>query len=376
MDIKNRQLSVFELLGLSFRAANQAFGSALAVFIMVGLFDVLCIAIIIVAILLFGPLATLLQIPAILLCSFLTLVAMVAVIQIIASKIEKTGITFWDAFTSSFLPAFYCLVSSFIVSIPTSLIFFGATLSNSIWVVNAVLLVVFFLFIPLFFLTPVLALRDEGPISALVYSWRLGMSHYIRVLWTLVVLTFLMAVFSLATVCALKAFFPDILIQQGPIPTPVLISLVKAHWYYFLIGSLIWSYLSLVIQAVVTSLFLNLDYQHRSTQNREADLKMDNQAPVMPTVAITPEIQVKQAIVETATDEHTDIHLEQVYTASDHTPQIIEQEEDRMPTILFDEDMARQLAENERKMQEQQNKSDTDKDSEDTGPIKISKKPL
>ena len=86
MDIKNRPLSVFELLRLSFRTANQAFGSALAVFITVGFIDVLCVAIVIGAIFLFGPIATLLQIPAALLGGFLNLVAMVAVIQIIASK--------------------------------------------------------------------------------------------------------------------------------------------------------------------------------------------------------------------------------------------------------------------------------------------------
>ena len=378
MDIKNRPLSTFELFKISLQAANQAFGSALAVIFTIILLTIIMVAISVGAIFIFGPLGSLLQIPVSLLVSFLNLVAMVAIIQILASKIEKTGITFGETFTSSVMPALYFIVSIIVSLIPFFVIGVLAVFSKSSLVLLIVAIVLGFLYLPFCFTLQVVTLRNEGPIGALVYSWQLGIAHYLKILWTLIVLMFCWIVVVLAIVCALKAWQPELftadpqmmqfqmMMWMSSIPKLylLLISIVTTalYWYAFLF-----------MQGVMTALFLNLDYQHRTTQNRDIDLKLDNETPVIPSVTITPEIMVKQASVQTETDEHVDKHLEQVYTASDHTPQVIEQEEDRMPTILFDEDMARQLAQNELKIQEQQNKSQDD-DAGDVGSIKMSHK--
>ena len=71
---------------------------------------------------------------------------------------------------------------------------------------------------------------------------------------------------------------------------------------------------------------------------------------------------------------NVDEHLNQVYSPDNvKVQQYMHQEEDRMPTILFDDDMAKEMAKNKEMFASKRTKTDT---PEDNGPdnIKLSKR--
>ena len=143
-----------------------------------------------------------------------------------------------------------------------------------------------------------------------------------------------------------------------------------------LVGIVFGLYVLLSIEAIFTALFLNLDYCHRPTKNRESDVPLAAlEAEKVETSKETAEVGLVQTSVHTHTDEDTFRHLEQVYDAQEHLHLGKAEEEDRMPTILFDDEMAKQLTKTEENMRQQQQKTNNPTDN---GPesIKISDKPL
>ena len=120
----------------------------------------------------------------------------------------------------------------------------------------------------------------------------------------------------------------------------------------------------------------------RSSLNRELENAMANAPvvpePIQPSDAVMPDVMIKQASIRTDADADPDTarHLDQVYSAQEHLPQSLEQEEDRMPTILFDEEMAKQLAENEERMRLSKEQAAKRKEDDQQQSIKISDKPL
>ena len=144
---------------------------------------------------------------------------------------------------------------------------------------------------------------------------------------------------------------------------------------YIILGSIIlvllYLYFCLFVQAVWTGLFLNLDYADRPVQSREL-----NSQEGFVSQTVMPDVSIKQTSVQTSTDEAMTSHMEQVYNAQDHLAQALQEEEDRMPTILFDEDMAKELAENEEKMRRHQEEAAQKKDLDEEKSIKISDKTL
>ena len=141
---------------------------------------------------------------------------------------------------------------------------------------------------------------------------------------------------------------------------------------YVLLGAIVfislYAFLFLVIASITTILFLNLDYCHRQVNSREMDMSLTGAA--LP-IDLAADVQVKQASVQAHADDAMAHHLDQVYRAQDYLANAIQQEEDRMPTLLFDEEMAKQLADHEAKLkQEKESSKNTD---EEPPSIKISK---
>ncbi len=384
MDIKNKPLSFFSLFFHSLKVANQVFGSVLALCLIILLISALIIAIVIGGAFLWGPKVLLpLMILASLLMSFLNMLFSTATIQIVAAKIEKRGFSAWEGLTGSIVPTFYIILSVLIITIPTQILLFAAKLSHSDIIVALCSIALIFAVLPFCFTMQAIALREEGPISALRYSWDLACKHYGRILLIFFGFTLFFIFIMLATVCVIKAFFPTLLLM---LMSKLNASILMGYPGHAIIGALILFYalllyLYLVIQVAWTGLFLNLDYLSRSSLNRELESALAGDIPQTPQPAETPvmpEVMIKQASVRTdaEADPDTARHLDQVYSAQEHLARALEQEEDRMPTILFDEDMAKQLAENEEKMRQHKEQAAQRKDEEDQQSIKISDKPL
>ncbi len=390
MELQKGPVSIFSLVFNSLKIANQTFGSALATTIYTTILQALLIGCIYGIAMVFGyRLAIPFVIIALPLVYFLTTVLLLAITQLIAAKIEKVGLTFMESWTASLLPALYFIIAGILLALPVAGIQYVLKIffSGNTLLFQVVSIAIGLIYLPFIFTPQILALRGEGPLESIMHSWKLASVHYLRVLFTVIILGIIHVIFMLACVGAFKALLPVFLAHPETVINSKQLFL-QAPWLF--IGlAILYAYLMLFNTSVLTGLFLSLDYGHRAVNNREQNVPLEalqeapeqtnSPLPPIPAVAVTPEIEVKQASVQTQTDEHTDLHLGQVYSAQDHVGQVVELEEDRMPTILFDEDMARQLAENERKMQEQQDKAAKRKEDEENGPqqsIRISKRPM
>ena len=296
---------------------------------------------------------------------------------------EGTGLGVMESIKTSFLPSIYFFISSAMLAVVGIAVLFAAALSHLIWVVFATYLILGFAFLPFIFTPQVTALRGEGPVNALRYSWQLGTAHYCHILLMLLMLCGTFIVLALACVCACKAFLPALFENPLAIQFQVMMWMSQIPKLYLAFGLLtfllLYGFVILTMQSFFTGLFLNLDYCHRSINNRDADMPLIEtvEEDAAPLVDISsPDIEIKQASVYTHTDEIDQTNLQQVYSANEHISFSSVQEEDRMPTILFDDDMARQLQENERKMQERQATAGISQEDDGQQSIKISDKEL
>lgn len=395
MELRKGPISLFSLIFGSLKIANQAFGSVVLLCLLVFLCNVLAAAVSAGVIMLLGrqhPMLMLLQIPLALLSALLGTVFTTASIQIIADRIEGTGFGAFECFKGAFLPSIYFIISSILLSIPVVFVLVGAAFSGSVWVVALVYIGLGFGMLPFMFTQHAITLRGEGPLSGLLYSWRLASAHYGKILLVLASLFGLGILLALAVGCALKAFAPQLLDNPAMWQFQLMMLLPRLSPIYIvggvILGMFLYLYFLITFLAIITGLFLNLEHLDQfsdvplppldaETSQPEASLEQAHTSPVPP--VLQPEdldISVTQASINAQPDDSTERHLQEVYSAADHLPQTLDQEEDRMPTILFDEDMARQLAENERKMQHQQAKQNKPQDLDEQASIKISDKPL
>ena len=390
MELKQKRLSFFQLLGCALKTANRVFGAALGLYFLMLLW---IIALAIIAVLLFrmmGPqvmmMAPLLQIPLGLINGFFGIVLSMALLQLIAARIEDRKIGVFHSIKISLLPSVYFLLSSILLAIGFIIIFVAAALSHSAIVVFFTYVVLFFVCLPFWFVQQAIALREQGPINALIYSWKLGIANYGRLLLMLLMACGCVFIIVLAVACVIKALLSGTFISRDMLQFQIMMWMAQTPKLYIFFGllifALLYGYALLTFISFTTALFLNLDYNTNGFGSDDTAEMLDiseieqEAVPVVPVPVNTPKIEVTHASVSTFHEEVEPSHLEQVYQAQDHVAQTLEQEEDRMPTILFDEDMARQLQENERKMQEKQ--TNTNKNSQDEGPasIKMSDKPL
>lgn len=390
MELRNGPVSIFKIVFSSLGIANQAFGTALGLLIMMFLFVALLSGICTgVTTLINNPLGlTAISLPLPIVASFLLVVFITACVQIVASRFEKTGISAYESFRDCIVPSVYFIISSIILAVISYALMFLLSMAHFAIVPVAGGTVICLLMLPFCFTLQALILRNEGPLSALRYSWDLATSHYFRLLWNIfcLVIMVLFVILGIFTLC--KALLP---VQYAAFVSPrgiATLSALAPLWLiqlprlYVFIGFIVCGmlalYLFLLGQAIWTGLFLNLDYSARTARNQHLEAQAQaaaQQAASVPSGGM-PDIAVKQASVRTDADPETSRHLEQVYRAQEHLAHALEQEEDRMPTILFDEDMAKQLAENEEQMR--QNKEAAAKRKKDDEPksIRMSNKSL
>ena len=166
-------------------------------------------------------------------------------------------------------------------------------------------------------------------------------------------------------------------------------------WYgVFLLVGVVWVFMLYCAFTAKTLLFLNLDYGYNRASFELEDaaiLEQESVSTVLPVSAgmpvqaptqdiIAPDAQVGMLKATVSSDDKhmqnaTQQHLNQVYSPDNaKVQQYMHQEEDRMPTILFDDDMAAEMAKNQEILEKQ--KEHSAHKQQDNGPdnIKLSKR--
>ncbi|MBP5430468.1 MAG: APC family permease [Elusimicrobiaceae bacterium] len=295
----------------------------------------------------------------------------------------------------SLKPAFSLFVAGLvisIVSIPISYIAHKSQLLGGI--LNLVLFFVFY--IRFTYLQGVIVCRRTGPIEGLVESWRLTSGNgYVDTLlmWILIFVTCVIYGIMIA-LCIGSLYF--------------VIPLHFANWFDLsqgfsgwlvlgLLGLLILFFLTCQVWAFILVTYLNRD-QSLYTFSPETSVPLpavnvnafeadehveDGLPPDARPAGNTPtgntprsidleNLQVTSSSVNTQEHDEQQIseHLKQVYTP-DQKHEVQKGDEDRMPTILFDDLMAQELEKNAQAFAPKE-KTDSDPD-EDIGSIKMSK---
>lgn len=374
MELKQGLLSVFKLVSGGMKTACRCFLSAFILLILLLIVFFLCRLADNQAAALLGPqLAgwahTLLGLAQ----AALGLMSVLALIKLAAARAEKYGLTLSESLAAVWLPAGYFVLGFLLLSIPVFVLLLAACQIHAPQITVMVCIWLGLAALPFVLFPQVLVLRDEKPLPALRYSWDLGTDHYVRLVGVLLLLAVLVAFVALAASCAVKGLFPQLFSQQRL--TTWLAALPQNHFLILVtVAALGILFIFLTILSTLTVLFLNLDYTHRLVQNRESDAAQAVTLAAATSDEVTPEVGVTQTSVRTHTDEDTARHLDQVYSAQEHLSRANAKEEDRMPTILFDDDLARQITQSEQALQP----AEAAPAEEDPGAdsVKISDKPL
>jgi len=297
--------------------------------------------------------------------------------RILAAKAEKTDESVSDAFFNSLVPTIYIVIFNILIGIVSGVC---GIASAFIPIIGPLLFlpVAIFFGLRLMFAPLAINLREQNPISAFSYSWELTSGRFFLLLGsTLFVSLFYMATVGLIAygiIVGIPLYFAD--------------SFSLAHlsigWIFaFAVIALILLFLFVAATAFFVLLFLNLDYgENRDTFAFPAQTAQPNQAFGVPSpngknavvFQEVPQVQVVKASVQSEADNaELHQHLDKVYTPRpDET--VESPEEDRMPTILFDDDMAKQLEERQNMWQKKAAKAKKKEDDDDsTLSIKISK---
>lgn len=335
----------------------------------------------------------------------------VVLLRIFGAKAEQTDESVSNAFSASVFPAFYQIAFNFLygavwvlIGIVFALAFKGnETLSG--WmiafvtrtagtgtVVAAVLTLLAIAAVPLYIgarllYAPVaIALREQGPVSAIMYSFELTSGKRVLTALGAMLIIFLLPVAFLAAAAyggyvAIPLYFADSfnLAQLSPAWIGALIAV-----------GLVYMGIILALPAFLLLVFLNQDYGHnRDSFTPQAELELasretqvfgagNNVLPPGVGNIVRPEdvqgVQVVKSSVRAASEDSiTQQHLQQVYQPKPEDLLQYTEEEDRMPTILFDDDMARQIEQQRQQWQTKQQQDKTQKGEDDAPSVKMSK---
>lgn len=381
MEIREKQ-SLFSLFAASFSVANRA-GMALAVSII----SMLLILAIPLAIVVFFSLRTNVPQFLYLIFAFFALFCFVwlqmACLRIIAAKAEKNNESVPEAFTNTVVPTVYAFIYQLIINITFGV---AGVLANLIPILGPLccMLASIYFGIRLMFGPFSIALREQGPISAITYSWQLTSGRFFYLLGAgllaAVIPMLLAGLIAYGVIVGIPLYFADSF-SLANLSMGWIITFAVLGFFYLLCCLAMFIFIVLV--------FLNLDYGYnRDTFTPVEQEQLNQQTPqvfgpennVLPpgagntvTVKDVPQVQVLQASVRTDPDNsELHQHLEKVYQPKPED--IVEYtEEDRMPTILFDDDMAKQLEEQRAAWQAKKNEHPHQKGDDDISSIKMSK---
>lgn len=358
MDIREPH-SFIELFVESFKLINRTFG-VVVVFVLVALLG--CVAL---------NALLLLHVPQILVgllnmvySAFLNVIF----IALFVSRAENNTVSLPDLANASVLPAVYLIILGLMVGFVALLGGIVAGVLGSAFPVLVPVVglpVCVFVMIRCFFAPMAIATREQNPISALVYSWQLTRGRFFYMLGicfiSIVTPVFFLGSIGYGLYVSIPLYFADSFDLTN----------LSALWIGILaVIGLLWVVVSLAMCVYWILVFLNLDYQ----QNRghtpseplpQAKVTSGTQqplpaasAPAEPqATADAHEVQILRASIKSHdAEESLSEHLEQVYQPK---PEDMVQyaEEDRMPTILFDDEMARQMEADRLKWEQEKEKS-------------------
>lgn len=324
-----------------------------------------------------------------------TLFLTVLLIKILGARAEQEGGYFFDLAAKSLLPTVYALIISIIlgviIAVPVILFILAVyfllspdMIRRAAPLIACIILGGVYVFASMFlYFLPAVSLREEGPISGIKASFFLAWKHPVQTLATALVCMLLPGAVMLglfkAAYLGIPLYFAD---------SFNLASLSPVWYFVFFAAGIIYAAANAVDAAFLVLTFLNLDYaQNRGSVEEEQptaeqiklqqDIAQAERAfsPAQPAPVPIEEVAVTTASIRLATDaEEVKEHLDAVYSPENAKVQeYMHQEEDRMPTILFDEEMAKELEESRKQWENRTKKEDRPEDS-DGGSIKISKR--
>lgn len=330
----------------------------------------------------------------------------VVLLRIFCAKAEHTDESVSNSLSASVFPTFYQIIFNllygavWVVFILAAVFLFRnqlITLTNfaaasSSDYVSAVLILLAACAIPLYlgarlvYAPAAIALRDQGPVSAALYSFQMTSGlKFFTALGTILIILLLPVVYLAAVLYGgytmIPLYFADSFNLAALSPIWWAVLAVLAIGYVFVLLS---------CPAFLTLVFLNQDYGfNRDSFTPQAELKITNRQTQVfgagnnilpPGVGnlVRPEdlggVRVTQSSVSTMPDDGvTEQHLQQVYKPKPEDLVQYKDEEDRMPTILFDDDMARQLEEERARWQQKHTQDKTKKGEDDAPSVKMSK---
>ena len=395
MDFKKRPFNLFTLWIESFKLANKTFGALVLLIFLFILFIAAALTLIVIV-------TTKLVLPGAMTGPFLAGISTFALMMIgayvvyfifpctlinmLAARANKVGTALPECFWKSLMPSFYLLLASIVIAIPTAGVNWLVQQAGSSSLSLVVTLgLIFGVYIPAAFTAPAIALRSENPVSAIKYSMDLVFRRYFRTAILLFSIWLMPFVGFFAILGALIVGIPLFFANSFDITN------LSLGWYFvFLVAALLYAFFVYFAFTANTLLFLNLDYglNRDSFEFSDAEkLAGKSSATALPITAGMPVERPKDDILNPnelvsmvttvsseAHDSNLNEHLNQVYSPdNEKVQQYMHQEEDRMPTILFDDDMAKEIEKNQ---QMWTSKKEKQTPPEDNGPenIKLSKR--
>ena len=335
----------------------------------------------------------------------------IVLLRIFGAKAEQTDESVSNSFSASVFPAVYMVVfnifygicwvvfgllvafffrgSSFVADWTMQIMTgtaTGATYVSIVLTVLAIAAVPIYVGARLLYAPVAIAIREQGPIEAILYSFQLTSGTRVLTSLGAMLIIMLLPMLFVGTVLyggyvAIPLYFADSfnLAQLSPVWIGVFVGL-----------GILYCAILLALPAFLVLVFLNQDYGHnRDSFTPQAELKLNSRETqvfgvdnnilppgvgniVRPEDVAQVEV-VKSSVSANAEDGVTQQHLQQVYQPKPEDLVQYAEEEDRMPTILFDDNMARQI-EQERTLWENKQKQDkTQKGEDDVPSVKMSK---
>ncbi len=336
-----------------------------------------------------------------LLGNLLCLFFMTVIFQIIATHVLQVKQPLTETFSSSVWPTIYQIVASLLLAIPAIIvsIILAILSKGSPWAGLIGIILITFLSVRICYSFIAIAVDNKGPIEGLVHSWNLtkGSNYMDALLMCLMLVGSVLLLYAIifglgyALYIAIPLYFPNSFNLTHP-------SLI--WWLLLLVLIVLGIFYYMALLAFPILVYLNRSAQEnpikqQQTKDDEIFIPLPEletpgtpqAAPVNPDPSAqtnahntqTPPagmemLGVTKTSVNTTEAETNDLsqHLDQVYTPRDK--EIAQhKEEDRMPTILFDDELAKQLE--GQFLAEQQPKPAPKEDENSSGddPIQLSK---
>ena len=377
MDLREQQ-NIFTLFFNSFRLTNRAGGA---------IFSLIFLGILLYG-LLFGLVWLGLPVWMIKILIFpFTLFCVAVFLRQLGIKAQNDGESFSNSCANAALPTIYLVIYALLTIAVAAILGILMAASRSIPVIIIGYLLLLFLQFRTLFVPAAVVLREQGPISSIIYSWQLT-GHRWGMTLAMCLISFLApmllsSAISYALYVGIPLFFADSF-HLANLTTPWLVAggVLLVFWFIFWV-SLVGFYILV---------FLNLDYgENRGSYTPTPEVKLTDEPTqvfgagnnVLPPGLGKPVteqdlhnqvgLQVTRASLQSAEPEAINQHLDKVYQPPKSEDIVQYADEDRMPTILFDDEMAKQIEANQQMWAQQTKHEKTDKPDDNQPSIKMSK---